>query len=98
MIYVDDVVLADNDLSFINHVKHYLHAQFHIKDLGDLKYFLGFEVARSHQGLVLNQHKYFLDILSEFGLTTCKPINAPSSPTIKLNADTGELLDDPTEF
>jgi len=98
LIYVDDVVLAGNDLSFINHVKHYLHAQFHIKDLGDLKYFLGFEVARSRRGLVLNQRKYCLDILSEFGLTACKPINTPSSPTVKLNDDTSDLLDDPINF
>jgi len=98
LVYVDDVVLTGNDLTLIIEVKQYLHHHFRIKDIGELKYFLGFEVARSHRGLVLNQRKYCLEILSEFGLTACKPVDTPSTPTVKLNPDTGDLLDDPTSF
>ncbi|KAL4368236.1 hypothetical protein GQ457_05G021150 [Hibiscus cannabinus] len=34
-------------MSAISSIKEFLHEAFKIKDLGDLKYFLGFEVARS---------------------------------------------------
>ena len=49
LIYVDDIVIARNNIQTIHHIKSYLNDQFHIKDLGHLKYFLGLEVARSHR-------------------------------------------------
>jgi len=98
LIYVDDIVIAGNNLQTIHHIKSYLNDQFHIKELGHLKYFLGLEVARSHRGLILNQRKYCLDILSEFGLTGCKPVSSPANPSIKLNNIDGDLISDPTNF
>lgn len=53
-LYVDDVLLTGNDMSEINHVKESLHAQFRIKDMGEAKFFLGLEIARSKEGTVLN--------------------------------------------
>ncbi|XP_021802743.1 uncharacterized protein LOC110746808, partial [Prunus avium] len=44
-----------------------------MKDLGDLKYFLGIEVARSVKGIFMSQRKYVLDLLAETGLLGCKP-------------------------
>ena len=98
LVYVDDIVLTGNNLTTINHIKAYLHSQFHIKDLGNLKYFLGFEVARSRRGLVLHQRKYCLDILSEFGLTGCKPAPTPTNSSGKINETEGNLLPDPTHY
>jgi len=98
LVYVDDVVLTGNSLVEINAVKQQLHDQLHIKDLGNLKFFLGFEVARSKTGLILNQRKYCLEILSEFGLTGCKPTNSPANASIRLNSDEGDLLEDVTSF
>ena len=43
LIYVDDILLTGNDLTEIQRVKDCLLQQFRIKDLGDLKYFLGIE-------------------------------------------------------
>ena len=41
LIYVDDILLIGSSHILINDVKHYLHSQFKVKDLGELKYFLG---------------------------------------------------------
>jgi len=65
LVYVGDVVLTSNSIAEINTVKAHLHSKFHIKDLGPIKYFLGLEVSRSLNGLVLNQRKYCLDLISE---------------------------------
>ncbi|CAL2256343.1 unnamed protein product [Prunus armeniaca] len=46
-------------------LKKYLSQEFEMKDLGDLKYFLGIEVSRSHGGIFLSQRKYALDLLSD---------------------------------
>ena len=48
-----------------------------MKDLGQLKYFLGIEVARSKQGISLSQRKYVLDLLAETGMLDCKPVETP---------------------
>lgn len=42
-------------------------AEFIIKDQGELKYFLGMEVERSHKGIFILQRKYTLDLLKETG-------------------------------
>ncbi|XP_006606754.1 uncharacterized mitochondrial protein AtMg00810-like [Glycine max] len=48
-----------------------------MKQLGDLKYFLGIKVARSKNGIFLSQRKYALDLLVETGMLGCKPIDTP---------------------
>ncbi|GAU15979.1 hypothetical protein TSUD_338500 [Trifolium subterraneum] len=47
LVYVDDLVLGGTDMEEINTVKTLLNNKFSIKDQGVLKYFLGFEVART---------------------------------------------------
>jgi len=66
LIYVDDVIITSNNLTEIAIMKQFLHVSFPIKDLGDLKYFLGIKVARFANGIVLCQRKYALDVLANF--------------------------------
>jgi hypothetical protein len=47
LVYVDDLVLGGTDNAEIQKTKALLDKKFSIKDLGILKYFLGFEVART---------------------------------------------------
>jgi len=50
LVYVDDFILAGNSMDEINNIKNSLHSSFKIKDLGQLKYFLGLEIARTRKG------------------------------------------------
>lgn len=45
LVYVDDIILAGNDLCEIEKTKQFLFHCFKLKDLSVLKYFLGIEVA-----------------------------------------------------
>ncbi|GKE32723.1 putative RNA-directed DNA polymerase [Tanacetum coccineum] len=74
-----------NDTFKIQATKDELNQRFSIKDLGTLKYFLGIKVARTSEGLVLNQHKYILDILADCGLQGCKPSPFPIEQNLKLD-------------
>ena len=67
VVYADDIVITGSDSKRILSLKSFLHSKFHTKDLGMLKYFLGVEVMRSKQGIMLSQWKYVLDLLSETG-------------------------------
>ncbi|CAN1170498.1 Retrovirus-related Pol polyprotein from transposon TNT 1-94 [Linum perenne] len=77
IVYVDDIILTGDDIMEIDKLKAQLAKEFEIKDLGELKYFLGMEVSRSQQGIVISQRKYVLDLLNEVGMTDCRPIDTP---------------------
>lgn len=82
----------------IAQIKHYLHGNFKIKDLGHLKFFLGLEVARSKAGIHLCQRKYALDILSECSLLAAKPLSTPMQKNTKLPTADGTPLPDPATY
>ncbi|XP_057437891.1 uncharacterized mitochondrial protein AtMg00810-like [Lotus japonicus] len=83
-----------DDLEEITKVKQFLDNQFKIKDLGNLRYFLGFEVARSKEGLVLSQRKYALDLIEEAGLLASQPVSTPMVPGTKFPALTDQPFSD----
>ena len=46
LVYIDDILIASNDPQVVEDLKLLLDKHFKLKDLGNLKYFLGLEVAR----------------------------------------------------
>jgi Reverse transcriptase (RNA-dependent DNA polymerase) len=77
LIYVDDIVIRGSDQNGIYVLKTHLRAKFDIKDLGNLKYFFGVEISRSHKGLFRCQRKYVLDLLKETDKLGVKHANTP---------------------
>jgi hypothetical protein len=94
LIYVDDIILAGNSISEFDRIKHIMDKAFRIKDLGQLKYFLGIEVAHSQQGITICQRKYCLDLLHTTGLTGSKPASTPLDPSTKLSQDSSAAFED----
>nr|GEY34430.1 ribonuclease H-like domain-containing protein [Tanacetum cinerariifolium] len=64
--------------------KKLLSNKFKIKDLRELKYFLGIEVLKVKNGLCLSQRKYCPKLLHEFGLLACRPVLTPLPENIVL--------------
>jgi len=50
--YVDDIVITENDVAKISHLRKHLCYHFQIKGFGRLKYFLGIEVIQSKEGIL----------------------------------------------
>ena len=84
LIYVDDLLITGNSSVLIQDLKATLHSNFKMKDLGDLKYFLGIEVLRSRNGIILSQRKYALELISDCGLGGSKPASTPLESGVKL--------------
>ncbi|GAB2293311.1 hypothetical protein Dimus_038260 [Dionaea muscipula] len=98
LFYVDDIILAGNDPREIKQTKVFLHTHFRIKELGTPKYFLGIEIMNTKDGMYLNQKKYALDLLKEAGMTATKPMALPLDANLKLIADQGAPLADPSSY
>ncbi|CAI8618372.1 unnamed protein product [Vicia faba] len=94
LVYVDDIILDGTSLTMFADLKRALDRIFHIKDLGQLKFFLGLEVTRSHKGITLFQRKYCLELLQDVGLTGCKPVSTPSDASTRLHQDGGSVFSD----
>ena len=84
IVYVDDIVVTGNDTGEQLKLQKYLSQEFEMKDLGDLKYFLGIEVARSKTYIFMSQRKYVLDLLTETGMLGCKLADTPIEMNHKL--------------
>ncbi|GKC97373.1 putative RNA-directed DNA polymerase [Tanacetum coccineum] len=98
LIYVDDVILVGNDVVKMQHTKTELNNRFSIKDIRNLKYFLGIEVARTPEGLVLSQRKYTLDILVDCGFEGCRPSIFPIKQNHKLDKSDAEPKVDASRY
>lgn len=57
-----------------------------MKYLGELKFFLGIEFARSREAIIMNQRKYALELIVELWLGGAKPVSAPLKHNQKLTS------------
>ena len=72
--YLDNIILVENNKKEIDQVKEAFNKTFKIKDLGDLRYFLSFDIV-SKKGITINQKKYVLKLLTDVDLLAFKPGN-----------------------
>ncbi|XP_069145613.1 uncharacterized mitochondrial protein AtMg00810-like [Solanum lycopersicum] len=86
LVYVDDLLITGSDPVLVQATKQVLHSRFKIEDLGELKYFLGIEFCRSESGIVMNQRKCTLELISEAGLAGAQPVFTPVECNIKLTS------------
>jgi hypothetical protein len=93
IVYVDDIIITGSDDHEIGRLKVNLAKEFEVKDLGQLRYFLGIEVSRSAKGIYLSQRKYILDLLSETGMTGCRPAYTPIEHNHRLVKEGGSPVD-----
>lgn len=94
LVYVDDIIVSISHLSPIESLQVFLNEHFQIKSLGDLRYFLGLEVARSQRGIYICQRKYALDILADSGQLGSRPLSLPMEQNLHLSQQSGTALQD----
>ncbi|XP_070054727.1 uncharacterized mitochondrial protein AtMg00810-like [Nicotiana tomentosiformis] len=86
LVYIDDLLVTGSNLSLIKQVRKDLEERFKMKNLGELKYFLGIEFSRSQKGIIMCQRKYALELVSESGLAGGKPATTPLEFNHKLTS------------
>jgi hypothetical protein len=97
LLYVDELFLTGEE-NLITDCKKKIVAEFEMKDLGLMHYFLGLQVWQSPKKIFLNQGKYAMEILKAFDMLECKSMNIPMETKVKLLVDTSSKLVDPTLY
>lgn len=89
LIYVDDILLTGSSSSQITKLIAHISIVFHIKDLGDIHYLLGLQIARDESTITITQTRYLLSLLQKFGLDGAKPVNTPLASGSSMSATDG---------
>jgi hypothetical protein len=98
LIYVDDIIITASDQAAITEFLQLLNADFAVKDLGDLHYFLSVEVIKLNSGLLLSQHHYIMYLLKKTNMHEAKPITSPMASSLALSTFTGDPMEDPSLY
>jgi len=74
ILYVDDILLATNDIGILHETKKFLSKNFEMKDLGDASFVLGIQIHRDRsRGILgLSQRSYIDKVLKRFSMHECK--------------------------
>jgi hypothetical protein len=88
-IYVDDIIFGSTNKSTCEEFSMIMIQKFEMSMMGELKYFLGFQVKQLQEGTFISQTKYIQDILTKFGMKDAKPIKTPMGTNVHLDLDTG---------
>ena len=81
IIWVDDVLIACNDLHVLDDFKNNLSQKFRMKDLGELSWFLGIKFDQTDNCITMNQSKNISKMLHRFNMNDCHPKPSPCVAT-----------------
>jgi hypothetical protein len=76
-IYVDDIIFGSTNKSSCEEFSRIMIQKFEMSMMGELKYFLGFQIKQLQEGTFISQSKYIHNILKKFGMKNGKPIKTP---------------------
>ena len=85
-VYVDNIILAAKIEEQLKQVKEDLSNKFDVKDLGELKYFLGIKVEQNKESgfIWIGQPAYTENFLKRLGMQDSKPTSTPVEVSSKL--------------
>jgi hypothetical protein len=93
-IYVDDIIFGSTNKSTYEEFSRIMIQKFEMSMMGELKYFLGFQIKQLQDVTFISQTKYIQDILKKFGMKDGKPIKTPLRTNGHLDLDTiGKSVD-----
>jgi hypothetical protein len=88
-IYVDDIIFGSTNKSFCNVFSKIMIDRFEMSMMGELKYFLGFQIKQLEDGTFIRQTMYTHDLLKKFRMDKAKPIKTPMGTNSHLDLDMG---------
>lgn len=86
VVYVDDLLITGSSEELINRIRLMLISRFSMKDIGDIRYFLGLNVTydRINRRMSIDQKSAIVKILEKFEMSDCKGASTPIEKNLKL--------------
>jgi len=93
-IYVDDIIFGSTNQIWCEDFSRIMTKRFEMSMMGELTFFLGFQIKQLKDGTFISQTKYTKDMLKKFNMEDAKPIKTPMSTQghLDLNED-GKSVD-----
>ena len=76
-LYVDDIIFGSTNKAFNDQFAKLMTDKFEMSMMGEMKFFLGFEIKQLSEGTFINQAKYTQDMLKRFKM---KELNGATTP------------------
>jgi hypothetical protein len=86
---VDDIIFGAANQMSCEEFSRILFQKFEMSVMGELKFFLGFQVKQLKDDTFISQTKYMQDIQKKFGMKDAKPIMTPMGTNGHLDLDIG---------
>jgi hypothetical protein len=88
-IYVDDIIFGSTNQKSCEEFSRVMMQKFEMSMMGELNYFLGFQVKQLKDGTFISQRKYTQDLLKRFGMNDAKAAKTPMATDGHLDLDKG---------
>ena len=69
---MDDIIFGSSNKAFNNEFSKLMTDRFEMSMMGELKFFLGFEIKQLSEGTFISQTKFTQDILKKFNMHEAK--------------------------
>jgi hypothetical protein len=86
-IYVDDIIFGSTNKSFCDEYSKIMTNRFEMSMMGELKYFLGFQIKQLEDDTFICQTKYTHHLLKKFAMDKAKPIKTHMGTNGHLDLD-----------
>jgi hypothetical protein len=88
-IYVDDITFGSTNQKSCEEFSRVMMQKFEMSMIGELNYFLRFQVKQLKEGTFISQTKYTQDLLKRFGKKDAKPAKTPMGTDEHLDLNKG---------
>ncbi|WVZ89077.1 LOW QUALITY PROTEIN: hypothetical protein U9M48_035533 [Paspalum notatum var. saurae] len=97
-VYVDDIIFGSTNEEYCTEFGKMMAKEFEMSMIGELTFFLGFQIKQLREGTFIYQEKYTRDLLKRFKMDDCKPIEIPMATNTKPNPDESGIKVDQTLY
>jgi hypothetical protein len=88
-IYIHDIIFGSTNKSFCDEFSKIKTDSFEMSMMGELKFFLGFQIKQLEDETFISLTKYTHDLLKKFDMDKAKPIKTPMATNSHLDLDMG---------